>query len=238
MSHSYDVWVGAVGVVRKWSSQTQLFQILKLSSAPPPLHFIVMGMWTVRRHGSVHVNIITPPVSPSLHLPLRFLPCAYFHWLQCSPSLPGWCFTNSGSGHWLSLFQPEHQKRNHRSAEIAWREGPALGCEWHISWAADECQRCLPPTLHLTGRPVGKSLLCDSIIKQAHPGSSSLANTKETQKRGLWPLFGTQAFTTVLSPARFLYPPGGSLFAVKLLRAGGERICSCTCPFLRSVSKS
>lgn len=38
---------------------------------------------------------------------------------------------------------------------------------------------CLPPTLHLMGRPVGKRLLCDSIIKQDHPGSSSLANTKE-----------------------------------------------------------
>lgn len=100
--------------------------------------------------------------------------------------MPGWLLTNAYSGHQLSLFQPPSQaptirvakKTSYKNAKLAWREGPASGCEWHVIWAADGCQ-CLPPTPHLMSRPAGKHLLYDSIIKQVHQGGSSLVNIKE-----------------------------------------------------------
>lgn len=137
---------------------------------------------------------VSTSTSPRQLLP----PCRYpfasclgpiFTHFSVPPAFLGVFFTNSGSGHWLFLFQlpqqgamllqPEHQKTNYKNAEIAWREGPALGCERRVIWAADGCQRLPASHTPPDGQTRRQALLCDSIIKQAHPGSSSSANTKE-----------------------------------------------------------
>lgn len=164
------------------------------SSALPPsrLQFTVTGdvnKWGLQcwqRDGGVHV-IVTPvgtsvccpavtlllPVLRSFSL-IKVLPPDrlgdFWQTHVVITSSPHFSHPQEGA----RLPQSEQRKMSSKNAKIAWREGAALGYEGHVIWAACGCQ-CLPPTHHLMSRPAGKRLPYDPIIKQVHPGGSSLA---------------------------------------------------------------
>lgn len=193
LSHSYDVWVGTVEAVRgRQSSETQLFVVLKLSSATvsSPVH-------SHRGHEQVRasmlaegwgVHVIITRVGTSVCCPAVTLLLPALHSFSLIKVLPPDCLGDFWQTHVVitssphfshpqegaRLPQSEQQKMSSKNAKIAWREGAALGYEGHVIWAACGCQ-CLPPTRHLMSRPAGKRLPYDPIIKQVHPGGSSLA---------------------------------------------------------------
>ena len=226
------------------------------SSALPPSHlqFTVTGdmnKWGLQcwqRDGGVHViitrvgtSVCCPAVTlllPDLHSfsLIKVLPpdCLGDFWQTYVVITSSPHFSHPQEG--ARLLQSEQQKMSSKNAKIAWREGAALGYEGHVIWGACGCQY-LPPTRHLMSRPAGKRLPYDPIIKQVHPGGSSLVNIKEENEDSghyLAQGFSLLSCPPAPRPVFFLCPPGGNLFAVKLFRAAEERICFCTGPFQRS----
>lgn len=157
--------------------------------------------------------------------------------------LTGWFFENKLRPRSLAFFvSATHRKKQcptvraakttYKNAKIAWRKG----LPWNVSDMSFEQPMDVSASLpHSTWRAdlSASGSFMIPIIKQVHLGGSSLANIKEKNEES-GPYLAHRFSLLCCPPACFSLPLRGNLFAVKLLKSAGERICSCTCPFQRS----